>query len=79
MYTSTSDDTEFSELLKDDREYRPHPKKNLEDMYTKLVKNVEELNKKHTDTEKKIESLSNKNEEFIQKNQLLIDELKDNK
>jgi hypothetical protein len=48
-------------------------------MYTKLMKNVEDNNKKQADTEKKIDTLTKKNDDYIQKNKILIDELKDNK
>ena len=44
-----------------------------------MIKNVEEINKKQAETEKKIETLTKKNDDYIQKNKILIDELKDNK
>jgi hypothetical protein len=78
-YQSTSDDTELSEMLREERESKLASKRNMEDICSNMLKNMDELSKKFSDTEKKIEILSKKNDEYIAKNKSLMNELSENK
>ena len=78
-YQSTSDDTELSEMLREERESKLASKRSMEDLCSNMLKNMDELSKKFNDTERRIEMLSKKNDEYIGKNKSLMNELSENR
>jgi hypothetical protein len=72
---SSTDDTELSEIFRDEKDFRNLSKKNLEEVYKNLLKNIDELTKRQGELEGKIENLSKKNEEYIAKNKIISEEL----
>jgi hypothetical protein len=76
---STSDDTELSEMLREERENKLATKRSLDDFCSQVMKNMDELTKKFNETEKRIETISRKNDEYHVKNKSLISELSENR
>jgi hypothetical protein len=74
-YQSTSDDTELSEMLREERENKLATKRSLDDFCSQLMKNMDELTKKFNETEKRIETIARKNDEYHGKNKSLMSEL----
>ena len=77
-YQSTSDDTELSEMLREERENKLASKRSMEDFCNHMVKNMEELTKKFNETDKRLENIAKKNDEYLGKNKYLMSDLSEN-
>jgi hypothetical protein len=72
-FNSTNDDTDLSDVFKED--VRNLSKKGLGEVYNNLLKNIDELTKKQSELENKIEGLTRKNEDYVGKNKTMSEEL----
>lgn len=57
--------------------HNPHSKKNIEEIYTDLVKNLEEVGKKQKELELKASLIEKKNDSFVNENLRLTHEMKE--
>jgi hypothetical protein len=74
-FNSTAEDSELSEIIKEDKDLRGISRKGLEGIYGNLVRNVEELTKRQTELDSQINFLNKKNEDYILKNKSVADEV----
>jgi hypothetical protein len=74
-FNSTAEDSELSEIIKEDKDLRGISRKGLEGIYGNLVRNVEELTKRQTELDSQINFLNKKNEDYILKNKSVTDEV----
>jgi hypothetical protein len=74
-FNSAVDDSELSEIIKEDKDLMGISRKGLEGIYGNLVRNVEELTKRQTELDSQINFLNKKNEDYILKNKSVTDEV----
>jgi predicted AAA+ superfamily ATPase len=78
-FQSTSDDTELSEMLREERESKLASKRSMDDVCTNLMKNMDEMTKKYNETERRVDLIAKRNDEYIVKNKMLMNELSENR
>jgi hypothetical protein len=78
-FNSTVDDTDLSDIFKDEKELRHLSKKGLEEIYGNLLKNIDDLTKRQSELEGKVESLTKKNEDYVHKNKVISEDLSNKK
>jgi hypothetical protein len=78
-FNSTVDDTDLSDIFKDEKELRHLSKKGLEEIYSNLLKNIDDLTKRQSELEGKVESLTKKNEDHVTKNKVMSEDLANKK
>ncbi len=71
------EDSEFSEIC--ELKTKATPKKSLEDIYYAVLKSLDEVSKKQTELEVKIEIIDSKNDNFIEENEAITHEIEEKK
>jgi hypothetical protein len=79
VLSSTVDDTDLSDIFKDEKELRHLSKKGLEEIYSNMLKTIDDLTKRQSELEGKVESLTKKNEDQVHKNKVISEDLSNKK
>jgi hypothetical protein len=74
-FNNNTEDTDLSDIFKEEKDLRTLSRKNLEDIYGNLLKNIDDLTKRQSELENKIDFLNKKNEDYVCKNKSISEEL----